>query len=72
MFNHRSRAHTKDFLKKISIIEEGGSNQDLPKTQRFSENYYSQAYAPAAPARHCWHHHNVFRQSRIRPVHALS
>lgn len=45
VFNHRSRAHTRDFLDKISVIEEGGRNQDLPKKQRFSDNYYSQAYA---------------------------
>jgi DNA (cytosine-5)-methyltransferase 1 len=44
-FNHRSRAHAKDFLEKISVIGEGGRNKDLPKTQRFSDNYYSQAYA---------------------------
>ncbi len=43
IFNHRSRAHTADFLRKISIIEEGGRNQDLPIKQRFSDNYYSQA-----------------------------
>ncbi len=45
VFNHRSRAHTKDFLQKISVIEEGGRNQELPAAQRFSDNYYSQAYA---------------------------
>jgi DNA mismatch endonuclease Vsr len=45
IFNHRSRAHSEDYLKKISVIEEGGRNFDLPDDQRFSDNYYSQAYA---------------------------
>jgi DNA (cytosine-5)-methyltransferase 1 len=45
IFNHRSRAHSKEFLKKISVITEGGRNTDLPDDQRFSDNYYSQAYA---------------------------
>jgi DNA (cytosine-5)-methyltransferase 1 len=45
IFNHRSRAHSKKYLEKISVIEEGGRNQDLPDDQRFSDNYYSQAYA---------------------------
>src|SRR5207244_5637380 len=33
------------FLEKIAVIEEGGRNQDLPDEERFSDNYYSQAYA---------------------------
>jgi len=45
IFNHRSRAHSEAYLRKIAVIEEGGSNQDLPDGQRFSDNYYSQAYA---------------------------
>ncbi len=45
IFNHRSRMHGKDFLEKIKVIEEGGRNQELPAEERFSENYYSQAYA---------------------------
>jgi DNA (cytosine-5)-methyltransferase 1 len=45
IFNHRSRAHSKQYLEKISIIEEGGRNLDLPDDQRFSDNYFSQAYA---------------------------
>lgn len=44
-FNHRSRTHTADFLKKISVISEGSRNTELPDSQRFSDNYYSQAYA---------------------------
>ncbi|HEX8524201.1 MAG TPA: DNA mismatch endonuclease Vsr [Tepidisphaeraceae bacterium] len=44
-FNHRSRTHSAAYLKKISIIEEGGRNMELPEDQRFSDNYYSQAYA---------------------------
>jgi len=45
IFNHRSRAHSKSFLEKIEIIAEGGRNQDLPTAERFSDRYYSQAYA---------------------------
>ena len=45
IFNHRSRSHAAAYLKKISIISEGGSNQELPDDQRFSDNYFSQAYA---------------------------
>jgi DNA mismatch endonuclease Vsr len=45
VFNHRSRAHSKAFLAKIAVIGEGGRNHDLPDELRFSDNYYSQAYA---------------------------
>jgi DNA mismatch endonuclease Vsr len=45
IFNHRSRAHSRDFVRKISVIVEGGRNTELPEGQRFSDNYYSQAYA---------------------------
>jgi len=45
IFNHRSRAHSKVFLDKIKIIGEGGRNKELPDDERFSDNYYSQAYA---------------------------
>src|SRR5262249_9670427 len=33
------------YLKKIAVIGEGGRNQELPDHQRFSDNYFSQAYA---------------------------
>jgi DNA (cytosine-5)-methyltransferase 1 len=45
LFNHRSRAHSAEFLAKIRLIAEGGRNQDLADEVRFSDNYYSQAYA---------------------------
>lgn len=45
IFNHKSRSHSKAFLDKIKVIAEGGRNQDLPDDERFSDNYYSQAYA---------------------------
>lgn len=45
IFNHSARKHTEEFLKKISIIPEGGSNRTLPDNLRFSDNYFSQAYA---------------------------
>ena len=49
IFNHIARTHKKDFLKKISIIEPGKGNSDLPDNQKFSDNYYSQAYARLHP-----------------------
>ena len=45
VFNHRSRTHSAEFLAKIGLIAEGGRNQDLSDDVRFSDNYYSQAYA---------------------------
>jgi len=45
VFNHRARAHANAFLEKLSVIQEGGRNMDLPESQRFSDNYFSQAYA---------------------------
>jgi len=45
VFNHRSRSHSPSFLKKIAVISEGSSNQNLPDDLRFSDNYFSQAYA---------------------------
>lgn len=45
IFNHRTRTHSAKYLMKISVIEEGGRNTDLPDDQRFSDNYFSQAYA---------------------------
>ncbi len=45
VFNHIARSHSKDFLKKIGPIRPGKGNADLPDGERFSDNYYSQAYA---------------------------
>ncbi|MCG2725270.1 MAG: DNA cytosine methyltransferase [Elusimicrobia bacterium] len=45
VFNHCARKHSPKFLEKISIISEGGSNRDLAPKLRFSDNYFSQAYA---------------------------
>lgn len=45
IFNHVARSHSKDFLKKIGPIRPGKGNADLPDGERFSDNYYSQAYA---------------------------
>jgi DNA (cytosine-5)-methyltransferase 1 len=45
IFNHKSRTHSEKYLKKISVIEEGGRNAELPPDQRFSDTYFSQAYA---------------------------
>ncbi len=45
LFNHKARRHSKEFLEKIRIIEEGSRNQELADDQRFSDTYFSQAYA---------------------------
>lgn len=45
LFNHIAPNHSKSLVKKISIIPEGGANRHLPPKKRFSENYFSQAYA---------------------------
>lgn len=45
IFNHAARAHSKEFLKKIGPIRPGKGNSDLPDGERFSDNYFSQAYA---------------------------
>lgn len=49
IFNHVARSHSKDFLKKIGPIRPGKGNADLPDGERFSDNYYSQAYARLHP-----------------------
>ncbi|MEW6211603.1 MAG: DNA cytosine methyltransferase [Acidobacteriota bacterium] len=49
IFNHVARSHSKEFLKKISVIKPGEGNADLPDDQKFSDNYYSQAYARLHP-----------------------
>ncbi len=43
--NHSARAHSEKFLEKISIIKPGEGNSTLPDEERFSDNYFSQAYA---------------------------
>jgi DNA (cytosine-5)-methyltransferase 1 len=45
IFNHVARSHSKEFLQKIGPIRPGKGNADLPDELRFSDNYYSQAYA---------------------------
>lgn len=45
IFNHKSRTHSAKYLEKISVIGEGGRNAELPPGQRFSDTYWSQAYA---------------------------
>lgn len=45
LFNHVSRRHSARFLEKLSVIPDGGRNQDLPDDIRFSDTYFSQAYA---------------------------
>lgn len=44
-FNHRARNHAEQYLKKISVIKEGQRNATLSDEKRFSDNYFSQAYA---------------------------
>jgi len=45
VFNHIARSHSKNFLRKIGPIRPGKGNADLPDGERFSDNYFSQAYA---------------------------
>jgi DNA (cytosine-5)-methyltransferase 1 len=49
LFNHVARSHSREFLKKISSIQPGQGNAQLPDGERFSDNYYSQAYARLHP-----------------------
>ena len=49
LFNHTARAHSKSFLEKISPIKPGEGNAQLPDGERFSDNYFSQAYARLHP-----------------------
>ena len=49
IFNHVARLHSKEFQKKISPIKPGTGNAQLPKGERFSDNYFSQAYARLHP-----------------------
>jgi DNA (cytosine-5)-methyltransferase 1 len=49
IFNHVARAHSKDFQRKIATIKPGTGNSHLPEGERFSDNYYSQAYARLHP-----------------------
>lgn len=48
LFNHRSRTHSAEMLKKMAMIPEGGRNQELADEQRLRSaegEYFSQAYA---------------------------
>jgi DNA (cytosine-5)-methyltransferase 1 len=49
IFNHVARLHSKEFQKKISSIQPGTGNAQLPEGERFSDNYFSQAYARLHP-----------------------
>jgi len=49
LFNHNARAHSRKFLEKISLIQPGQGNAQLPDGKRFSDNYFSQAYARLHP-----------------------
>ncbi|MDZ4696509.1 MAG: DNA cytosine methyltransferase [Deltaproteobacteria bacterium] len=49
LFNHVARAHSAEFLEKISAIQPGQGNAQLPDGERFSDNYFSQAYARLHP-----------------------
>jgi DNA (cytosine-5)-methyltransferase 1 len=49
IFNHVARSHSKEFQEKISPIRPGTGNAQLPKKKRFSDNYFSQAYARLHP-----------------------
>ena len=49
LFNHVARAHSRKFLEKIADIQPGQGNAQLPDGERFSDNYFSQAYARLHP-----------------------
>lgn len=49
LFNHVARAHSREFLEKIAPIQPGQGNAQLPDGERFSDNYFSQAYARLHP-----------------------
>jgi DNA (cytosine-5)-methyltransferase 1 len=49
VFNHVARNHSKEFLEKIAVIAPGQGNSQLPPEMRFSDNYFSQAYARLHP-----------------------
>lgn len=49
VFNHIARGHSRAFLEKISSILPGEGNAQLPDGERFSDNYFSQAYARLHP-----------------------
>jgi DNA (cytosine-5)-methyltransferase 1 len=49
LFNHVARTHSREFLDKISGIQPGEGNAQLPDGERFSDNYFSQAYARLHP-----------------------
>ncbi len=49
LFNHVARTHSREFLEKISPIQPGQGNAQLPEGERFSDNYFSQAYARLHP-----------------------
>jgi len=49
LFNHVARSHSREFLEKISTIQPGQGNAQLPDGERFSDNYFSQAYARLHP-----------------------
>ncbi len=48
LLNHRARDHSPVMMAKMSLIDEGGRNQELPDEQRLrgaDREYFSQAYA---------------------------
>jgi len=49
IFNHVARAHSREFLSKISIFKPGQGNNDLANDQKLSSSYFSQAYARLHP-----------------------
>jgi DNA (cytosine-5)-methyltransferase 1 len=49
LFNHVARTHSREFIQKISAIQPGQGNAQLPDGKRFSDNYFSQAYARLHP-----------------------
>ena len=72
IFNHTARSHSKEFLKKIGPIRPGKGNADLADGERFSDNYYSQAYSSPPREWDRLYDNRQFSQSRFWPIHSLS
>jgi DNA (cytosine-5)-methyltransferase 1 len=49
IFNHVARSHSKASQRKLAAIKPGTGNAHLPDDERFSDNYFSQAYARLHP-----------------------
>ena len=49
LFNHVARSHSEASQQKLAAIKPGTGNAHLPDDEKFSDNYFSQAYARLHP-----------------------